>query len=452
MFRAVGIKGVSAAATVALQLLLARTLGAEGYGEYAIAMAWIMAVSVLTILGLDNASLRFVAEYRARGRLDLLAGFLRQTLRILIIVGIGAACLTLLEAVLLRPWISERLFLFLVFGALSLPAISLTLTWQSALRGLGWIGRGMTFSISRPGIMLMLLVVAFLSGIPLTSPLAMAFHLMAVLLSMAIVLFWNRSVLPDFVGIVPGFEIRKWVVTTLPIFALTALHFFQGQCSVMIGGALLLPEQVGCLAAMLRISSVILMGLNSVDAVAAPRFAAVNATGTKADLQRVASRCALASTAFAAAAGGGILLCGPWIISLIGPEYSGGYLLLTILTLGSLINAVAGSNVFLLTMTGHERDCLVLYIISFASALILNAVLMTSHGAIGAAVAVTLSTAIWNVMMTAMVRFRLGIWSCLTPSAIFRNRQRGERETLETRALSTLKRDSREDEPRRMAG
>ena len=60
-----------------VQVLVARTLGLEAWGEYAFMLSWLLVLSLVSTLGLDSASLRFVATYHKIGDLPRLKGFLQ---------------------------------------------------------------------------------------------------------------------------------------------------------------------------------------------------------------------------------------------------------------------------------------------------------------------------------------------------------------------------------------
>src|SRR6476660_1093088 len=66
----------TAAAGYLFKVYLARVLGAEPLGLYALGMTIIGFVGVFNGLGLPQSAVRFVAAYNATGRYDELRGFL----------------------------------------------------------------------------------------------------------------------------------------------------------------------------------------------------------------------------------------------------------------------------------------------------------------------------------------------------------------------------------------
>ena len=61
-----------------LQVVLARLLGHEGYGQFAYVMAWINILVYVAVMGHDSLVMRSVAAYHARQEWALLAGTLRH--------------------------------------------------------------------------------------------------------------------------------------------------------------------------------------------------------------------------------------------------------------------------------------------------------------------------------------------------------------------------------------
>src|SRR5438270_338492 len=86
----------TAAAGYFFKIYLARKLGAEALGLYALGMTIVGFVAVFNSLGLPTAAARFVAAYSAKGEISKLARFLRASLALLTSLNIALAVLVLL--------------------------------------------------------------------------------------------------------------------------------------------------------------------------------------------------------------------------------------------------------------------------------------------------------------------------------------------------------------------
>jgi len=75
-----GMKATSLALAFVLQLVLAREMGAEWYGEVTYALAWVGLLAIISVADSDGAAVRFVAELDSDGRRAAILGFLRWAL------------------------------------------------------------------------------------------------------------------------------------------------------------------------------------------------------------------------------------------------------------------------------------------------------------------------------------------------------------------------------------
>lgn len=95
------------------------------------------------------------------------------------------------------------------------------------------------------------------------------------------------------------------------------------------------------------------------------------------------------------------------LLSLFGSEFTVGYSALVILTVGQLVNALAGSVGFIMTMTGHQREAAWVTFGSTVLNISLNAILIPRFGIEGAATATAFTTALMNIVMFGYVQKRL---------------------------------------------
>ena len=75
------VYAVGAGLTYGSQLVLARMIGADGYGVYAYVFAWMTVLAYISALGFDVSLLRFVPAYLAPQAFALLRGVIRLRAR-----------------------------------------------------------------------------------------------------------------------------------------------------------------------------------------------------------------------------------------------------------------------------------------------------------------------------------------------------------------------------------
>lgn len=149
--------------------------------------------------------------------------------------------------------------------------------------------------------------------------------------------------------------------------------------------------------------------LSAINAATGPTLARLHSKGEHANLARVVRMSALAG---AAGAGATLLLfafLGHAILNIVfGFAYLAAWAPLMVLCIGQFTNAAMGPVGLVLNMTGHEKDTTVGFMASALANVALNAVLIPRMGLLGAALATSTSTVLWNVVLAWRVKRRLG--------------------------------------------
>ena len=129
--------------TTALSLItavvLARLLGAEGYGVYAFCMAVSQMLAVPAMLGMQQLVVREFASYRTQGAFSLMQGLLRRMRQSVLLASVALMLLIGAVAYFAAGYL-DALHLYTFWVALLLvPLTALMRVHNSALLGLNWI-------------------------------------------------------------------------------------------------------------------------------------------------------------------------------------------------------------------------------------------------------------------------------------------------------------------------
>jgi O-antigen/teichoic acid export membrane protein len=106
-----------------------------------------------------------------------------------------------------------------------------------------------------------------------------------------------------------------------------------------------------------------------------------------------------------------LLIVGRPLLSLFGDEFTAGYPLMFILSIGLLARAVVGPTEQLLNMLGEWRICACTYLVAFMSNLLLCAALIPLWSVAGAAIALSVALVLESILLFIMTKRRL-IASC----------------------------------------
>jgi O-antigen/teichoic acid export membrane protein len=451
--------------SVAVQL--ARVLGPDGYGVYALVFAIVTVLAVPTQLGLPQLVVRETARAQAGGHWGRLRGLWRWS-NLVVWASSGTIALVGLAAVwTFYEHISQPIIHTLIAGFVLVPLIALGNLRGAALRGLRHVVAGLLpEQILRPGVLVLLVfaALALFPTQPLTPPAAMALHALAgafafaasaallgllrprplarrprmeyALAFIALALYPVQPLTPVVpalhilafatgAGLVylvrsrprtqlpqPAYETRAWLGSIIPLALTAGLGVINTQADILVLGLFRPSDDVGVYKVAVQAAMLIPFGLQAVNMVIMPYVARLHAEGDQRRLQRLVTQSARSILALALPLVLAFVFFGDAILALaFGPEYTRGHTALMLLSLGQLVNAGMGSVNVLLNMTGHERDTLRGVAVAALANLILNFVLIPPFGLVGAAAATACTFIIWNLLLRRAVWQRLQIES-----------------------------------------
>jgi O-antigen/teichoic acid export membrane protein len=415
---AVGSLGLKLGGTLLgllLAVLLARTLGPEGYGVYAYVFALVSLLAIPAQVGLPTLVVRETAMAQANEQWGLMRGLWRWSSAVAGAIALVLALLALLASWVYQDRFSEIQIATFGFGLVLVPLVALGNLRGAALRGLRRVVTGqLPEMVLRPTIFILLLLVAILL-IPtekIAAATAMGLHALAAAVAFFIgaVLLWRARPKPLEDKPIPLYEVRSWITSALPLAFVAGMMLINQHTDILMLGLFRSAEEVGVYRVAVSIATLVAFGLQAVTMVVAPHFARLYSQNDMARLQRLVTLSARAILAVALPVVLVLVLFGGPLLRLIfGEEYSDGYTPMAILAGGQLVNAAMGSVGGLLNMTGHERETARGVAIAAAANVVLNLLLIPPFGLNGAALATALSMTLWNLVLWQAVRLRLNI-------------------------------------------
>ena len=126
-------------------------------------------------------------------------------------------------------------------------------------------------------------------------------------------------------------------------------------------------------------------------------------------LQKLITKAASWTLAASGFIGGVLFILAEPLFVWFGPGYEAGVPAVRILLIGQMIIAAAGSQLHVMTMTGHERSAAVLLVSSTIGNVALSAGLIGVFGLNGAAIGTAAALIVWNVAMALFLWRRLGL-------------------------------------------
>ncbi len=398
-------------------LLLARLLGATGYGVYAYVMSIVALLMIPVTLGLPQLIIRNISTYRTRSEWNLMRGLLRWSNWALLTTSVALALLGAFVIKVLSNHFQPQAVTTFWIAMLALPFMALSQIRQAMLQGLNHIIEGQLPEMFIRPLLFIILIggTYFFLGWRMNAPSAMGMQVVA-----SGVAFWAGAILlqrhlPLSVKEVsPSYEIRAWIRSALPLLFIGGIGSINQYTDILMLGAFKGAEDVGIYMAATRGAFLIGFMLGIVNTVIAPTISNLYAEGDMKRLQLVVTKSARFALLFSLPLVLGFIIFGKNFLLLFGPEFLRGTISLVILSVGQLVNVAAGSVGLILIMTGHEEDTLKGLVVATIANIILNIFLIPFWGLEGAAIASGVSMIIWNILLGIRVHRKLDI----SPSAI----------------------------------
>ena len=410
----VGVWASSTLLGLALSIILARSLGPEGYGIYAYVFACVSLLAVPAQLGLPTLVVRETSKAEATGQWGLMRGLWRWAS----LCAAGSSILLALVAAVCA-WIfaghfSNAKLATLAWGLVLVPLVALGNLRGAALRGLRKVVQGqLPENVLRPAIFILLALSVLVSTSRRFTPdRAMALHVLAATISFAIGAWLLRRERPAAFALSPKpvFESRRWLGSALPLAFIAGMQLINTQTDILMLGMFSTAKNVGIYRVAVSSAQLVSFGLAAIGTVTMPHFARLYATGDMLRFQRVATASARASLLLAFPAVTFFLLFGQTILRLVfGADYSAGFVPLSILAGAQLISAGFGMIGPLLIMAGYERETAKGIAVAAGCNVIFSLLLIPRYGINGAAIATGMTLLIWNVTLWRAVRRLIGI-------------------------------------------
>ncbi|MEX0729493.1 MAG: flippase [Aquisalimonadaceae bacterium] len=402
---------------VLVAIILARALGPDGYGIYALVYAVVTLLAIPAQLGLPELMVRETAKAHAREQWGVLRGLWRWGTASVFVFSIILLCLGLAGIWIIGERLGVQQQATFLFGLFLVPLVALGNLRGAALKGLRRVVLGqLPQNILRPGLLILFLmaVLVLFPSAPFTPAHAMALHAVAAVIAFGVGawILWNARPNELKNRPLPVYIPREWFGAAFPLALIAGIHLINQHTDILMIGIFCSMEEVGIYKVVVTGATLVAFGLQAVNVMVAPYFARLHTQGELVKLQRLVTLSARAILALAIPVVALFLFKGDVVLGLVfGEEYAVGHSALAILALGQLVNAATGSVGTLLNMTGHERDTMRGLAVAAVANVLLNLALIPAFGIVGAAFATAISLVLWNFLLWWFVRNRLGIES-----------------------------------------
>jgi len=417
---AFAIRIFSAAIAFVSQIILARLMGEFEYGVFV--FVWVIAIILgnLSCLGFHTAVIRFLPQYRNAGADEAIIG-LAATARIFAMISATLIAATGIAAIhFLGDRIEAHYVQPLFIGAFVLPMIALGDVLDGTARANGWAVHALSPTyIVRPLLILCFVAGAIWLGRMADANTALVAALAATYLTtLAQFLVVTTRLQKRFPAQRVEIHVKTWLMVAFPIFLIEGFYFMLTNADVIIVGIYLPPEKVAVYFAAAKTMALVHFVYFAVKAAAAQRFSALVSGTDRTALARFARQTVHWTFWPSLLVGGVVIAAGPFLLSLFGPSFQAGHLIMVILFAGIITKAMIGPGEVLLTMAGKLKICATIYAVALTANLGLNVLLIPLWGLHGAAAATAGAMMIEAGLLHLIIRRQLGIVMFIASSAL----------------------------------
>jgi len=403
----------TAALSYFFKIYLARVLGPESLGLYALGFTLVGFLGIFNALGLPDAAVRFVAQYSVARQFEHLHALLWRGAATLLAANVVFAVLLLLAG----PWVAVHFY--------HSAALAHFIPWFAALMLLGVLAHFYAKVLAGyQDINRRTLIVSFI-GSPLNIAIAVLLitlgfglrgYLAAQVLSATVVLFLLfqsvRRLTPPQARFrsQPGRPLQREVVSfSYTLVGISLMEFVIAQVDKISLGYFRGAREVGIYSIAAAFVAYVPILLSSVNQLFSPMVSGLHTLGDRVMLKRLFQALTKWVVALTLPLAISVMVFSRVIMHIFGAGFESGWPILVIGTLGQLVNCGVGSVGLLLLMSGHEKRLIRVQIYMAFVMLALSLALVPVWGLVGAGMASALTTIGMNLWNLIEVRRAMGI-------------------------------------------
>ncbi len=394
------------------QILMARWMGAHDYGVFSVVWTLAMLLSLTACIGFSSSPNRFIPQYAETQSPGFLRGYLRASQLLVFVVGTGIALIAATILWQISPHLDPSYVLPAWIILLSIPVYALTGVQEAIARSYDWpLVALLPTYIWRPLAIPLLLALVMVTGSVITAHTA---AWAAVAATWGVALYQLAILTPRLNRIVPPaarqYDMPLWLSVSLPMLLVEGSLQLITSADVIMVSFWCSPHDVGIYYAASKSLALVHFVYFAVRAASAHRFAALVARDDTERLSHHAQRMAAWTFWPSLAAAIVLLLIAPLLLRLFGTAFTAGYPVIAILVIGVLARSAIGPTESLLSMSGHQKSCALIYTGAFILNVVVNFLLIPTFGLMGAAAATSLAILLETACLLFVAHRQMGIW------------------------------------------
>jgi O-antigen/teichoic acid export membrane protein len=401
----------TAAAGYLFKVYVARVLGADALGVYALGMTLVGFLGLFNGLGLPQTAVRFVAAYSATKQYDRLHAFFRHAF---VLLGLTNAVLAVTMFVA-GPWLARNLYHSTELVRY-LPLFAALLVLSGFATFVGQVLAGykdvalrtvITNFIGSP-LNIVFGIILLAGGMGLRGYVLSQAAGGAIVLVLLLAAAWRLTPRAARRSPVEAPKVEPEVYWfSAAVFGVSCLEFLLAQTDKIILGIFLDVRQVGIYAVAASLVAFVPVALQSVNQIFSPTIADLHARQERMLLGRLFQTLTKWIIGLTLPLAFVMIVYSKPLMRLFGPSFEAGWIVLILGTIGQLINAGVGSVGYLLLMSENQRRLIRVQTVMAVFMIFATLAFVRPFGMVGVAVAAALTNAISNYLYLREVRAAL---------------------------------------------
>lgn len=383
-----------------INIIIARNIAVEQLGQFVLSMRIITYLGMLSLLGFNATSIRYISKYFALNKHSELMGTMKFIVKWVAITSIILTTVTyflspfITDKIFHKPEISNILRVLLI----TVPLVAISKMLYFNLRGLKLIKYEIISSkFIEPIARLLLLITFFYFGYKLSGLIAVQIIIPFFSLTYAAFFLYTKYLKTSATTNLTVHK-KELLSFSLPIYLKSFVNNTSEMIPMYLMGIFISTREIGIFHICSKVSILVAISLTSFNVIIAPIVSSLFAKNDKATMKKLLKVTTKWIMTISLAIFFSILIYSETILSIFGKEYIAGKNLLLIIMFGQMINVFSGSNGLILNMSGRSKLMLKNSIISFVITVVSAHFLIPKYGAVGAALAIAINISVINTI------------------------------------------------------
>ena len=413
-----------------LTFVIAYFFGANGLGDYVLAIVVLKIFTLVSKLGLDTVSIKYIASYCAEKSYFGIVSFRKKALSIILIASIFSSIIMYFGASYIAEFIGANSYHIKITSFFIFPLSVFMFHYQN-MRGLKEIG-GYSFFFWTSQALFSLLAILVLTlfskdeNIPLY-----AYLISLIIISLGSFFSFsyflkNKKNRNEFLLTNKISDSTANILKiSIPLMLAQAVHFIMSWTDKLMLGILDSPDvisgvatnsaQIGVYHTAFKLSMFATIGLMAVKSIASPKFAELYKKNDLKILEKVTQQSTKLIFWTTLPLVIVFILFSEQLMLLFGEEFRIGIFSFIILSLGRVVVSFSGAAGNLLQMCGKQVIFMNVAIIGSVVNIVLNFSLIPLFGINGSAFATMISLVVFNLLLVYFVKREFGFYTFYNP-------------------------------------